>query len=180
MNCKELEELSSNYIEGTLNQAAKEEVEAHLEVCIRCRDRLQRMRALMGRLNDLEMVEPSSGFEARLWSQLRRKSPKGGYRRVLSPAPALAVILIFVAAGYLFLSHSPGQRSYRISEADIVNIQPAGSQILGRGAGFGYQTKGVGVSLERFKPPGDSLSERGTRYILPVITNRPQGESTSF
>ncbi len=178
MNCKELEELLSGYIEGTLNQAVAEEVEAHLAGCSRCREKMHQMRALVGRLKDLEMVEPSAGFEARLWGQLRRESSPRSRGWVFSPISALAALFLLVAAGYLFLSRPPQRRSYLISEADIVNIHPSANQLLGTGSD--YQTREAGISLERFKPPEDSLSEGRTRYILPVISNRPQVEATSF
>lgn len=178
MKCKELEELLSDYIEGTLNQAVAEEVETHLAGCSKCREKAQQMRALMGGLNDLEMVEPSAGFEARLWGQLRRESSPRSHRWAFSPISALAALFLLVVAGYLFLSRPPQGKSYLISEANIVNIHPSVNQLLGTGPD--YQTREAGVNLERFQPPGDSLSQGRTRFILPVISNRPQVEATSF
>lgn len=182
MKCKEFEDLFSDYLEGTLNQAAKEELEAHLEGCKRCRYRLQGMKALMSRLGALGVAEPSKGLEARLWRRLRREPLKRGRRRILSTTPALAALLIFVAAGSFLLFGSPYQRSHRISQADIVNIRTLRSQItrVRDRSPSAYQAGEVGFSLERFKSPEDSLSEERARYILPVISNRRQVESTSF
>lgn len=178
MKCKELEELFSDYLEGTLNQAVQEEVEAHLAICSSCREKLRQMKALKGRLNDLEMVQLSPGFEARLWNQLRRESSPRNHSWVFSPIAALAALFFLVAAGYLFLSRSPQRGNHLISEADIVNISPSVSQLLE--GGFNYQTREMGVNLERFRPQVDSLSQGRTRYILPVISDRPQVEATSF
>jgi len=178
MKCKELEELLSDYLEGNLNPAVEEEVDAHLAGCSRCREKMRGMRALMGRLNDLEMVEPSAGFEARLWGQLRRESSPRSRGWAFSPLSALAALFLLVAAGYLLLSRPPLPRSYLISEADVVKIRPSVNQLLG--ADSDYRTREAGVSLGRFRPQGDSLSQGRTRYVLPVISNQPQVEATSF
>ncbi len=180
MKCKEWEELFSDYIEGNLNLVVKEEVEAHLKGCSRCNHRVEQMRTLMGRLHDLEMVEPSPGFEAKFWSRLRRESLKRSYHQILSPIPALAALLILVATGYLLFSSPSPRKSHLISEADIVNVQPSGGQAIGGETRWGYRTGESGVSLERFQSPADTLSKGRTRYVLPVISNRPKVEFTSF
>ena len=62
MNCKELVELVTDYLEGALPDSEKTRFHAHLEICPGCTDYLEQLRLTLrisGRLEE-ESVEPEA------------------------------------------------------------------------------------------------------------------------
>jgi anti-sigma factor RsiW len=79
MNCRELVELVTGYLENTLPAADRLRLEAHLEECPYCAEYVEQMRKTVGVLGRLpeESVSPESEralLEAfRGWRERRRK-----------------------------------------------------------------------------------------------------------
>jgi anti-sigma factor RsiW len=65
MSCKELVELVTEYLEGTLPPAERERFEAHLETCGGCANYLQQMRQTIRALGQLteETIAPQTRAE---------------------------------------------------------------------------------------------------------------------
>jgi anti-sigma factor RsiW len=65
MNCKELVELVTEYLEGTLPPAERERFETHLGACSGCTHYLQQMRQTIHTLGQLteEMIAPQTRAE---------------------------------------------------------------------------------------------------------------------
>jgi anti-sigma factor RsiW len=53
MTCRQLVELVSDYLDGRLEQRAREKFEAHLEVCPDCREYVDQVRRSVRALNGL-------------------------------------------------------------------------------------------------------------------------------
>jgi anti-sigma factor RsiW len=53
MNCKQLVELVSDYLEGRLDARRRERLEAHLAVCPDCREYVDQVRHTVGALGRL-------------------------------------------------------------------------------------------------------------------------------
>ena len=79
MNCRELVELVTGYLENTLSVADRLRLEAHLEECSYCAEYVEQMRQTVGVLGRLpeESVSPESERELlkafRGWRESRRK-----------------------------------------------------------------------------------------------------------
>jgi anti-sigma factor RsiW len=65
MNCKELVELVTEYLEGTLSPAERARFEAHLGECSGCTHYLQQMRRTIHTLGQLteETIDPQTRAE---------------------------------------------------------------------------------------------------------------------
>lgn len=112
MTCRDLEDQTTEYLEGSLLPPARVEFEAHLAVCPECRARLDEMRALIETSHDLgrkinqEWRSHASGSEAQYFQRFQarafEKSSSGRERsRRLSPA-AIIVVVVAIAAGVWF------------------------------------------------------------------------------
>jgi len=64
MQCREINELLSPYLDGVLNSVKREIVAAHLAVCPGCRADFQTLSEVVGVLKALPLVELPAGFTA--------------------------------------------------------------------------------------------------------------------
>ncbi|MDA8234496.1 MAG: DUF4349 domain-containing protein [Clostridia bacterium] len=64
MNCNEMKELLSCYIDGVLEDKEMKEVESHLEQCPYCRQELAELKASLALVHQGGEVEPPEGFRA--------------------------------------------------------------------------------------------------------------------
>ncbi|MDE3181233.1 MAG: zf-HC2 domain-containing protein [Acidobacteriota bacterium] len=112
MTCRDLEDQTTEYLEGALSPPARLEFEVHLAVCPECRARLDEMRALIETSHDLgrkinhEWRDQASGTEAQYFQRLQaralEKSSSGRKRsRRLAPA-AIILVVVAIAAGVWF------------------------------------------------------------------------------
>lgn len=74
MDCEYFEEQLSDYIDGTLDQAAGEKVEGHLRFCARCVETVDGMRRVRHALRHLSTDIPSAAFRLRLDCALNEES----------------------------------------------------------------------------------------------------------
>jgi hypothetical protein len=78
-------------------------LDAHLAACNACRREWDELRATLALAADLDVPEPDSRFEARLWEQIQpalRREPRRWHRRALAPVAAWAAgVALVVYAG---------------------------------------------------------------------------------
>lgn len=112
MTCKELEGLTTDYLEEALASPKRQDFEAHLEGCTNCQKYLGEMRALVeashklgGKLNDewrTRAAQTQGEFFEKLQAKVLEKprATKAPYRK-LSPAAALLVAGAIVGGVWL-------------------------------------------------------------------------------
>jgi len=80
MDCAAIQELLSEYIDGTLDSKAKEAVEKHIAVCENCKQELVSLRAVVEELGALDQVKPPADFLEKIHE---RMAPRSGFNKIL-------------------------------------------------------------------------------------------------
>jgi hypothetical protein len=75
MNCAELDILLCDYVDGTMEAAAAEELERHLAGCPRCAEMARDIQAVVGFIAKTERVEPPPELLTRIVFELPRSTP---------------------------------------------------------------------------------------------------------
>jgi hypothetical protein len=110
MDCRKIEELLSEYIDGVLPEDVAGRVEAHLADCAGCSDAYEEMSRLVGYMRDMETVDEPADLLVNVKARMDQPSPLTGWlRRVFWPplvrVPAAAAVLAALA---IFLVYRPG------------------------------------------------------------------------
>ena len=113
MNCQEVQERLSEYLEQSLDDASIRTVDIHLSSCRLCRAEADSLVRCIQNIAGLLMVEPPLGFAQRVMSHVReiearpsvweRLFPLG----IKMPIHATAIVLIGVLAVYLLEKEEP-------------------------------------------------------------------------
>jgi putative zinc finger protein len=92
------EELLADYVDGSLGDAARAGVDAHLAECARCRDEVGRARSARAALRGLPQVEAPAGVTSQALREAARSRSDGPprYARIL-PIAAAAVLVGLLA-----------------------------------------------------------------------------------
>jgi anti-sigma factor RsiW len=78
LNCKSVIRELSNYLDGELEQAVKQELEQHLEHCEDCKMVVDQTKLTVDIFCDSEPIELPAGVQSRLHNALRRKFSEKG------------------------------------------------------------------------------------------------------
>ena len=125
MECKDYREQFASFLNNTLDQKRRNEIESHLAVCADCREEFETFEKIWNLMGEMPQPEPSEalreGFNTVL-SDYReelneRKNPIVEWMNKLSEfwalqtQPRLAFSLLLVALGLIggYLLHQPGQ-----------------------------------------------------------------------
>ena len=135
MKCNEIRELLPDLAAG-LN-AATPEMDAHIQSCAGCADKLAEFSQTMALLDQWQAPEPSPYFDTRLQARLREeaaKQPVGWLQWIRLPALAMSLALALVVGVTLFerggtQSHSPVQQ--------VADSQPASNGAVEPGTAVG-------------------------------------------
>jgi hypothetical protein len=87
MTCQQVTELFPDYLLGSLNEAAKAEIETHLSSCATCREEVESSRAIWAKLGKLPAAQPSEAMRARFYAML--DAYQQGLQQAAQPAPRL-------------------------------------------------------------------------------------------
>lgn len=116
MTCRDLEGLTTEYLEGALSPPGRIDFETHLAACPECRKLPGEMRALIETSHDLggkikqdwraQAPETADQYFERLWARALEKSgsARARYRRQ-APA-AVVVVIVAIVAGVWFHQQS--------------------------------------------------------------------------
>ena len=74
MNCTQIRELLSEYMDGMLDKETTGLVEKHLETCKDCREELASLRAISEELGSLEAVEAPADFLKKVHERIEQRS----------------------------------------------------------------------------------------------------------
>jgi hypothetical protein len=114
MECRDLQERLSAYLEGDASPEENRLIEGHLPSCQECRTALEELRKTLELVQGLEEVEPPPYFTEQVMSRVREEKAKGGILRKLFyplhikvPIEAFATLLIAVMAIYISQTLKP-------------------------------------------------------------------------
>lgn len=183
MSCPTDTTLLDEYLDGSLNEAARRRIEAHLENCPRCSRDLGREFALRSALRNQPVEAPSPGFATRVLRHATRQKPRGrksAFAAGFATAALAATLVMWIAAGPLLQAPAPSvpqvaltideprdvrlvfSSAQEIETATIVMALPAHVEIDGR----------PGVRELRWQA---SLASGKNLIVLPLIA-RSSGE----
>jgi anti-sigma factor RsiW len=96
MNCSDVSKNLIAYLDRRANSAERQDVERHLSTCADCRQRAEQFRALWGVMDQMPVIEPSFGFDARLRQRVAAE-PQRRWFHGLVPEPRLALSAAMLA-----------------------------------------------------------------------------------
>jgi anti-sigma factor RsiW len=138
MNCDQFDNTLDDLLDGALGESDLSELEAHVEACPRCRQRLADARSLAARLQALPVEAPSDGFVQRALERAhtpkRRRAPglvAAGFL-IAFAASVFTVIYtgLMVEAPNTELSAALPSVSMVVEERRVVNLVFASSSAL--------------------------------------------------
>jgi anti-sigma factor RsiW len=101
VNCKQIETVAIEYLDGVLNAAQRADVERHLAACSDCHARLEGFRSVSLAMDAWNAPEVSPWFNARLWRRIAESEAlRWNWRTILGAAlrpsyvAALSVVLV--------------------------------------------------------------------------------------
>ncbi len=74
MDCAGIDELLSEYIDGTLDSKTVQMVEKHISVCVDCKEKLASLRAMVEELNALEPMKAPADFLEKIHQRMEPRS----------------------------------------------------------------------------------------------------------
>lgn len=66
MNCQQVEEHTADYLAARLGEASRQELEAHLAVCVSCRETMSALQEIWGQLDRWPEAKPSPALRTRV------------------------------------------------------------------------------------------------------------------
>ena len=107
INCKRVQDVLSDFIEGSLYEKDLHHIEDHLSGCATCNTLYERVRGTIRLLDSLPAVSPSVDFEQGLREKLHAERNREGKRfpnrlplfPFLRPRPIFALVIPIVAIG---------------------------------------------------------------------------------
>lgn len=124
MNCKDLEELLSAYVDGELSRTQREFIEEHLSGCADCRETLAQFEAAGRQLSSLRETQITPDITTTTLSKIKATKALSDkpYRRWLRPVTAAAAIVAVIAI--LLVAQPWGRESPEAMAASIVRNSP--------------------------------------------------------
>ncbi len=107
MNCKAMEKILIEYLDGRLGAREKGAAEAHLEACGACRRRAREFGELWGILEQQPALLPTAGFDAAVRARIAQQGQRWNLWGWLAPSPRLAVAVMALLAVSIWLSSLP-------------------------------------------------------------------------
>src|SRR4030043_1736421 len=133
MDCSDIQEKLSAYIEGVISSEEKALIEEHLKSCRKCGESLADLRKTMEYVKNLEEIEPPEWLTQKVKARGRSEvKPKKGILQKLFyplyikiPLEAAAALLIAVTAIYIFKTIQPEVKLAKIPSEEIVTQIPS-------------------------------------------------------
>jgi len=157
MNCREVRQELSAYIDGAIPEAMSAEISEHLKGCSECRAALEELRLTVSEIKSLDAVEPPDLLVVRVMArvteeQRQRQKPeqrqhKGLFQRLFPqvrfaiPLTAVATVLVAAVTLYLFrdihtqvklvpqLPTRPAEERPVVPPQPLAPLQPKGKEV---------------------------------------------------
>lgn len=110
MKCEDVSKELIPYLDRRASSADRHEVEEHLAACAGCRTRAEELRTLWSVLDEVPMVQPSLGFDARMRARIAEE-PQARWYRWFVPQPRLAMAMALLLAVSVWMSRLPQDSS---------------------------------------------------------------------
>jgi anti-sigma factor RsiW len=107
MKCEDISKELIAYLDRRANSAERRAVENHLGACAACRARAEDLRKLWSVLDEMPVIEPSLGFDARLRARAGAE-PRPRWFGWLVPQPRLAFSMALLLALGVWMAKLPG------------------------------------------------------------------------
>ena len=115
MECSDVQEKLSAYVDGMVSSEEKMFIDGHLKVCQKCNDSLADLKKTLGYVRDLEEIEPPPWLVQKVMARVRGEAEQ---RRgivawlfyplhIKLPLEALAAIFIAITTVYVFKAVEP-------------------------------------------------------------------------
>jgi Putative zinc-finger len=178
MNCEEIKDLLSEYLDGELDQRERKLVEEHLENCPGCAEELDGLKDCLKNLGSLKNVEPPPDFLSQVHTRLEYQSAfKTAIKKIIFPIrfkiplevaglAAAAVLIVYL------LNISPEKQS-------VPPLQMTGSGISREGADKSLRITGATRSLSRSEEPMMVAGEKRMKPASPPAEGLPLLEETA-
>jgi hypothetical protein len=109
MECKDIHERLSAYIEKDVSAKQKAAIDKHLKQCTKCRQELADLKRTIGYVKQLDEVEPPRWLAQRVMARVKAEAEEkpGIVQRLFYPLhiklPLEAIAIIFIAVGTLYI-----------------------------------------------------------------------------
>ncbi len=110
MKCEDVSKELIPYLDRRANSADRHEVEEHLAACLACHARAEELRKLWTVLDEVPVIEPSFGFDARMRARIAEE-PRPRWFRWFVPQPRLALSMALLLAVSVWMSRLPQDNS---------------------------------------------------------------------
>ena len=110
MKCENISKELIAYLDRRANSAERSMVEEHLAECAACQARAEEFRKLWSVMDEMPVIEPSLGFDARVRQRVAAE-PRERWFGWLVPQPRLAFSMAFLLA-----ADACGSRSFRSTQ----------------------------------------------------------------
>jgi len=97
MKCEDVSNGLIAYMDGRINSAERKKLDEHLVGCADCRTRAEEMRKMWTVLDEMPVIEPSFGFDARARQRVAAE-PRRSWFSGFIPAPRLALAMALLIA----------------------------------------------------------------------------------
>jgi anti-sigma factor RsiW len=111
MNCNDVSRGLVAYLDRRANSAERQEIEQHLTACAGCRTRAAQFRALWGVMDELPVIEPSFGFDARVRQRVAAEPQRRWFGWII-PQPRLALSAALLALLAVWMVKTPPVNSH--------------------------------------------------------------------
>jgi len=105
MDCRDIKELLSAYIDGALSTEERARVEEHLKTCKECSESLTALKEAVSQIKSLKEVEPPPLLARRIMKAIKKEARYP--LRIRIPLQAAAMIAIAFTSIYLYKSFQP-------------------------------------------------------------------------
>jgi hypothetical protein len=150
MNCGEIKELLSEYVDEVLDVKTKALVDEHLSTCKDCQQEFASLKTLVNELGSLESVAPPKDFLNQLHERMEQRSWFSKILRTLFVPMRVKIPLEFAGAAVMvilvFSILRVQQDHYRMAEAPVSLKQ---ERVAEKGA---LDSLGKGLKDEAYKP----------------------------
>lgn len=110
MKCEDVSKELIPYLDRRASSADRHEVEEHLAACAGCRTRAEELRTLWSVLDEVPIVQPSLGFDARMRARIAEE-PQARWYRWFVPQPRLAMAMALLLVVSVWMSRLPQDNS---------------------------------------------------------------------
>ncbi|MFA5073741.1 MAG: DUF2275 domain-containing protein [Nitrospirota bacterium] len=118
----------SEYLDGSLTEHEKQEIDEHLKTCSDCSKALEELRKTIEQIKAIEKIEPPAWMTQKIMANVRTEAEKEKsiFRKLFFPLStklplqAVAAVFLVVTAFYLYQSIHPSQRIEEAPTASVI------------------------------------------------------------